>query len=142
MYDQELKDEILHLLKEKTIKEVSTQFNISTTTLYRWQKIKEDSKLIKKLISEERYDEALEITKKYPNNIPIQSQLMTIYTKTGEYKKSMEIARKFPNNTIIQSQLMIIYIKKREYEEIMKIAQKFPNAARVQNQLVTMYMKN
>ena len=94
MYDQKLKDEILHLLKEKTIKEVSTQFNISTTTLYRWQKIKEDSKLIKKLISEERYDEALEITKKYSNNIQIQSQLMTIYTKKGEYEKAIENSAK------------------------------------------------
>ena len=84
MYDQELKDKILHLLKKQTIREVSTQFNISSTTLYRWQKIKEDSKLIKKLISEERYDEALEITKKYPNNIPIQSQLMTIYEIKGK----------------------------------------------------------
>ena len=40
MYDQELKDKILHLLKKQTIREVSTQFNISSTTLYRWQKLR------------------------------------------------------------------------------------------------------
>ncbi len=141
MYDQKLKDEILHLLKEKTIKEVSTQFNISTTTLYRWQKIKEDSKLIKELISEERYDEALEITKKYPNNIPIQSQLMTIYTKKGEYEKAMEIAQQFPTNAPIQSQLMTIYTKKGEYKKAMEIAQQFPTNAPIQSQLMTVYTR-
>ena len=141
MYDQKLKDEILHLLKEKTIKEVSTQFNISTTTLYRWQKIKEDSKLIKKLISEERYDEALEITKKYSNNIQIQSQLMTIYTKKGEYEKAIEIAQNFPTNAPIQGQLMTVYIKTREYEKAMEIAQNFPTNAPIQSQLMTVYIK-
>ena len=141
MYDQKLKDEILHLLKEKTIKEVSTQFNISTTTLYRWQKIKEDSKLIKKLISEERYDEALEITKKYPNNIPIQSQLMTIYTKKGEYEKAMEIVQNFPTNAPIQGQLMMIYMKKGEYTKAIEIAQNFPTNAPIQSQLMTVHIK-
>ena len=139
MYDQELKDKILHLLKEQTIREVSTQFNISSTTLYRWQKIKEDSKLIKKLISEERYDEALEITKKNPNNIPIQSQSMTIYIKIREYEKAMKIAQKFPNDAPIQSQLITIYTRKGEYEKAMEIAQKFPNYAPIQSQLITIY---
>ena len=141
MYDQELKDKILHLLKEQTIREVSTQFNISSTTLYRWQKIKEDSKLIKKLISEERYDEALEITKKNPNNIPIQSQSMTIYIKIREYEKAMKIAQKFPNDAPIQSQLMTIYTRKREYGKAMEIAQKFQNYAPIQSQLITGYIK-
>ena len=115
MYDQELKKEILKLLKTKSIREVSEQFNISCSTLYRWQKSKDTSKLIRKFISEERYDEAIELAKSYPNNKIIQSQLMTSYMKLGEYEKAKELARKFPTNERIQSQLMTIYIKTEEY---------------------------
>ena len=112
MYNQELQCEILHLLKEKSIKEVSEQFNISCSTLYRWQKMKNDSKLIRKLISEEKYEEALEIIKNYSNNEVIQSQLMTIYIENGEYEKAIAIAKKYLDNEMIQNQLITIYIEK------------------------------
>ena len=145
MYDQELKKEILKLLKTKSIREVSEQFNISCSTLYRWQKSKDTSKLIRKFISEERYDEAIELAKSYPNNKIIQSQLMTSYMKLGGYEKVKEIARKFPTNERIQSQLMTIYIKTKEYEKAKELARNFPNNKIIQNQLITImaiYVKN
>ncbi len=141
MYDQELKREILKLLKTKSIREVSEQFNISCSTLYRWQKSKDTSKLIRKFISEERYDEAIELAKSYPNNKIIQSQLMTSYMRLGEYEKAKELARKFPTNERIQSQLMTIYIKTREYEKAEELARNFLNNKIIQNQLMTIYVK-
>ena len=141
MYDQELKHKILYLLRIMSVKEVSEQFNISSSTLYRWQKIKEDSKLIKKLISGERYDEALVIAKNYLNDAPIQSQLMTIYMEKGEYEKAEVIARKFSDYAPIQSQLMTIYMEKGEYEKTEVIARKFSNDAPIQSQLMTIYMR-
>ncbi len=141
MYDQELKKEILKLLKTKSIREVSEQFNISCSTLYRWQKSKDTSKLIRKFISEERYDEAIELAKSYPNNKIIQSQLMTSYMKLGEYEKAKELARKFPNNERIQSQLMTIYVKTEEYEKSKELARNFPNDEKFQSQLMTIYIK-
>ncbi len=137
MYDQELKKEILKLLEMESFREVSEQFNISCSTLYRWQKSKDTSKLIRKFISEERYDEAIELAKSYPNDKIIQSQLMTSYMKLGEYEKAKEIARNFSNNERIQSQLMTIYIKIEEYEKAKEIARNFPNNRIIQNQLIT-----
>ncbi len=87
MYDQELKCQILDLLKIKSVKEVSEQFDISASTLYRWQRAKEDSKLIKKLIVEKRYEDARKFAKDYPNDGIIQSQLMTIYMRTRKDEK-------------------------------------------------------
>ncbi len=127
MYDQEVRNSILNLLKEKSIKEVSERFNISCSTLYRWQKIKSDSKLIRSLISEERYDEAFVIIKNYPNNEIIQSQLMTIYIKQEAYDEAMAIAKKFPNASSIQSQLMAIYMKQKAYEDAIAIAKTYPD---------------
>lgn len=49
MYDQELKKEILKLLEMESFREVSEQFNISCSTLYRWQKSKDTSKLLENL---------------------------------------------------------------------------------------------
>ena len=137
MYDQELKKEILKLLEMESFREVSEQFNISCSTLYRWQKSKDTSKLIRKFISEERYDEAIELAKGYPNNKIIQSQLMTSYMKLGEYEKAKELARKFPTNERIQSQLMTIYIKTGEYEKAKELARNFLNNKIIQNQLIT-----
>ena len=117
MYDQEFKNKILHLLKQKTVKEVAQEFNISSTTLYRWSKAKEDSKLIKKFIGIKNYVEAIELAKKHPNDTLIQSQLVTIYIKKEEYDKAEEIAKKYPSHAPIQSQLITIYIKKEEYDK-------------------------
>ena len=140
MYDQEFKNKILHLLKQKTVKEVAQEFNISSTTLYRWSKAKEDSKLIKKFIGIKNYVEAIELAKKHPNDTLIQSQLITICIKMEEYAKGEEIAKKYPNYTPIQSQLITIYVNQNKYAQAEKIAKKYPNNAPIQSQLVTIYM--
>ena len=142
MYSEEVKDKILHLLKYKTIKEIAEEFGISYSTLYRWQKTKNDSKLIKELMLEEKYDEALVIGKSYPNNEVIKGQVMSIYMKKRDYEKAIAISRKFPNNAPIQGRLMSIYIKNKDYETAMKIAKRFPNDAIIQCQLIKIYIKN
>jgi tetratricopeptide (TPR) repeat protein len=142
MYSEEVKDKILHLLKYKTIKEIAEEFGISYSTLYRWQKTKNDSKLIKELMLEEKYDEALVIGKSYPNNEVIKGQVMSIYMKKRDYEKAIQIAREFPNNASIQSQLMTVYMKNKDYEAAIKIAREFPNNAPIQSQLMTVYVKN
>ena len=140
MYDQEFKNKILHLLKQKTVKEVAQEFNISSTTLYRWSKAKEDSKLIKKFIGIKNYVKAIELAKKHPNDTLIQSQLITICIKMEENDKGEEIAKKYPNYTPIQSQLITIYMNQNKYAQAEKIAKKYPNNALIQSQLVTIYM--
>ena len=140
MYDQEFKNKILHLLKQKTVKEVAQEFNISSTTLYRWSKAKEDSKLIKKFIGIKNYVEAIELAKKHPNDTLIQSQLVTIYIKKEEYDKAEEIAKKYPNYTPIQSQLITIYMNQNKYAQAEEIAKKYPSLAPIQSQLITIYM--
>ena len=141
MYDQEFKNKILHLLKQKTVKEVAQEFNISSTTLYRWSKAKEDSKLIKKFIGIKNYVEAIELAKKHPNDTLIQSQLVTIYIKKEEYDKAEEIAKKYPSHAPIQSQLITIYMNQTKYAKAEEIAKKYPNYAPIQSQLVTIYIK-
>ena len=140
MYDQEFKNKILHLLKQKTVKEVAQEFNISSTTLYRWSKAKEDSKLIKKFIGIKNYVEAIELAKKHPNDTLIQSQLVTIYIKKEEYDKAEEIAKKYPSHAQIQSQLITIYMNQKKYDRAEEIAKKYPNHAPIQSQLITIYM--
>ena len=140
MYSEEVKDKILHLLKYKTIKEIAEEFGISYSTLYRWQKTKNDSKLIKELMLEEKYEEALVIGKDYPNNEVIKGQVMSIYMKKRDYEKAIQIAREFPNNASIQSQLMTVYVKNKDYEAAIKIAEKFSSYAPIQSQLMTVYM--
>ena len=141
MYDQEFKNKILHLLKQKTVKEVAQEFNISSTTLYRWSKAKEDSKLIKKFIGIKNYVEAIELAKKHPNDTLIQSQLVTIYIKRKEYEKVEEIAKKYPSHTPIQSQLITIYMNQKKYDKAEEIAEKYPNYVPIQSQLITIYIK-
>ena len=141
MYSEEIKYKIVHLLEYKTIEEISKEFDISYSTLYRWQKSKKDSKLIKKLMLEKKYEEALVIGKGYPNNEVINGQVMSIYMKKKDYEKAMQIAREFPNNAPIQSRLIKIYMENGEYEAAMKIAKDFPNDAPIQSQLITIYMR-
>ena len=142
MYNEEIKYKIIHLLEYKTIKEIAEEFDISYSTLYRWQKSKKDSELIKKLMLEKKYEEALVIGKSYPNNEVIKGQVMSIYMKKKDYAKAMQIAREFPNNAPIQSRLIKIYMENKDYEKAIKIAEKFPNNAPIQRRLIKIYMKN
>ena len=142
MYSEEIKYKIVHLLGYKTIKEIAEEFDISYSTLYRWQKSKKASELIKKLMLEEKYEEALVIGKDYPNNEVIKGQVMSIYMKKGNYEKAIKIAREFPNNAPIQGRLMSIHMGNQDYEEAIKIAEKFPNDAPIQSQLIKIYMEN
>ena len=92
-------------------------------------------------MKKEDYEKAIGIAKKFLNNAPIQSQLITVYMKKEDYKKAIGIAEKFPNEAPIQSQLMAVYMKKEDYEKAIEIAEKFPNNAPIQSQLMTVYMK-
>ena len=91
MYNEEIKYKIIRLLEYKTIKEIAEEFDISYSTLYRWQKSKKDSELIKKLMLEKKYEEALVIGKSYPNNEVIKSQVMSIYMKKKDYSSFLLI---------------------------------------------------
>ena len=142
MYNEEIKCKIIHLLEYKTINEIAEEFDISYSTLYRWQKSKKDSELIKKLMLEKKYEEALVIGKSYPNNEVIKGQVMSIYMKKKDYAKAMQIAREFPNNAPIQGRLMSIHMENKDYEKAIKIAEKFPNNAPIQRRLIKIYMKN
>ena len=136
MYSEEIKYKIVHLLGYKTIKEIAEEFDISYSTLYRWQKSKKASELIKKLMLEEKYEEALVIGKDYPNNEVIKGQVMSIYMKKGNYEKAIKIAEKFPNDAPIQSQLIKIYMENGKYEAVVEIAKKFPNNVLIKNRLM------
>ena len=92
-------------------------------------------------MNQKKYDKAEEIAEKYPNYVPIQSQLITIYIKKEEYDKAKELAKKYPNYAPIQSQLVTIYIKRKEYEKVEEIAKKYPSHAPIQSQLITIYIK-
>ena len=106
-----------------------------------WKKEKDDSKLIRYFINGKRYEDAINIIKKHPNNFLIQSQLITIYIEKKDYEKAIDIARRFPSNKIIQSQLMTIYIKREEYEKALEIAEKFSSNTPIQSQLITIYIE-
>ena len=139
MYNAEVKDKTLLLLKEHSVKEVAEQTKISIPTLYKWKKEHEiliqKSKEIKLLIEKGEFEKAIEIAKLFPDNKIIQSQLMTIYIKTSKYKKGIELANQFPNYRPIQSQLMTIYIKTNQFEKAVEIADRFPNDELIQNKL-------
>ncbi|MBD9098924.1 hypothetical protein EGP98_04980 [bacterium] len=112
---------------------------LSYSTLYRWQKSKKASELLKKLMLKEKYEEALVIGKDYPNNKVIKGQVMSIYMKKRDYEKAIQIAREFPNNVLFQNRLMA---KNKNYEKTIEIAKKFPNDAAIQSRLIKIYMKN
>ena len=98
------------------------------------------SQLITIYMNQNKYAQAEEIAKKYPNYAPIQSQLITIYMNQTKYAKAEEIAKKYPNYAPIQSQLVTIYIKRKEYEKVEEIAKKYPSHTPIQSQLITIYM--
>ena len=49
------------------------------------------------------YKKGEEIAKRFPDNIIMQSQLMSIYIKTEKYNEAEDIAKKHPDNIIIKS---------------------------------------
>ena len=67
----------------------------------------EQSKIIKKLIKEKKFEEAKRIGKRFPYNTPIQSQMVTIAIQEGDLKRAKEIGEKFPNNKQIQHQIKV-----------------------------------
>ena len=145
MYNAEVKDKTLLLLKEYSVKEVAEQTKISIPTLYKWKKEHEiliqKSKEIKLLIEKGEYEKGIELANQFPNYRPIQSQLMTIYIKTGEYEKGIDLAGHFPNDEPIQSQMITIYIETKQYEKAIELANHFPNNEPIQSQLMTIYIK-
>ena len=106
-----------------------------------WKKEKDDSKLIRYFINGKRYEDAINIIKKHPNNFLIQSQLITIYIEKKDYEKAIDIARRFPSNKIIQSQLMTIYIEEKKYKKAIDIAKRFPTNKATQSRLMGIYIE-
>ena len=145
MYNAEVKDKTLLLLKEHSVKEVAEQTKISIPTLYKWKKEHEiliqKSKEIKLLIEKGEYEKGIELANQFPNYRPIQSQLMTIYIKTGKYEKGIELANQFPNDEPIQNQMITIYIETKQYEKAIELANHFPNNEPIQSQMMTIYIK-
>ena len=88
------------------------------------------------------YEKAIQIAREFPNNAPIQSQLMTVYMKNENYESAIKIAEKFSSYAPIQSQLMTVYMENKDYEAAIKIAKKFSSYAPIQSQLMTVYMEN
>ena len=106
-----------------------------------WKKEKDDSKLIRYFINGKRYEDAINIIKKHPNNFLIQSQLITIYIEKKDYEKAIDIARRFPSDKIIQSQLMTIYIEEKKYKKAIDIAKRFPTNKVIQSRLMGIYIE-
>ena len=135
-YSSEVKSQILkRIAKREKIKDISEETGISIQTLYNWKKQinkeedkkkesvqeeKEASKKIKELIEMEKYDKATKIAAQYPNNIIIQSQMVTILIKEGDYEKAKEIGTRFEDYTPIQSQMVTILIKEGDYKKAKK----------------------
>ena len=88
------------------------------------------------------YEKAIKIAERFPNDAPIESQLMTVYMKNGDYESAREIAKKFSSSAPIQSQLMTVYVKNGDYESARKIAAKFPNDNIIQSQLMKICTEN
>ena len=63
----------------------------------------------------EHFHILLLLANKYPNYVPIQSQLITIYMNQKKYAQAEELAKKYPNHAPIQSQLITIYINQNKY---------------------------
>lgn len=147
MYNLEVKEQALLLLKEYSIKEVATKIGVSIPTLYNWKKEYETkvSKSISQMIVDLEYDKAIEVAKLFPKNETIQNQLITIYIEQGEYEKGIETAELFlnydPDSEVIQSQLITIYIKQGEYEKAIEIAKRFPKNEIIQHQLDYIYKR-
>ena len=100
------------------------------------------SQLMTVYVKNKDYEAAIKIAEKFPNDVPIQSQLITVYMENKNYGSARKIAAKFPNDNIIQSQLMTAYVKNGDYEGAREIAAKFPNDNIIQSQLMTVYMEN
>ncbi len=152
-YSSEVKSQILkRIAKREKIKDISEETGISIQTLYNWKKQinneedkkkesvqeeKEASKKIKELIEMEKYDKATKIAAQYPNNIIIQSQMVTILIKEGDYKKAKEIGARFEDYTPIQSQMVTILIKEGDYKKAKEIGARFEESAPIQSQMLT-----
>lgn len=112
---------------------------ISLSTLHRWKKQYEEEKIIGKQIRnwirEKEYEKALEMSTNFPNNVIIQSQVITIYIERKEYEKAIEIGQKYLNNPTIQSQMMTIYIEMKEYEKAIEIGEKFLEDSLIKGQM-------
>ena len=89
----------------------------------------------------EKYEKGIEIANKYPDNKVIQSQLMTIYTKTKKYDKAIKIAEDNPNHKAIQSQLITLYMTMGRFYKAEKEAKKHPDYEQNQSLLMTIYTK-
>ena len=156
-YSSEVKSRVLKRIEEgEKIKNISEETGISIPTLYNWKKQmnnKEDrneesmqeekaaSKKIKELIELEEYDKAAKIAERYPNNIIIQSQMVTIAIREEEYEKAKEIGARFEDNAPIQSQMVTIAIREEEYEKAKEIGARFEDNALIQSQMVTIAIR-
>ena len=146
-YSAEIKEKVLEKIRNREkIKDIAREFGISISTIYNWKNSetkkeettnveKETSKKIKILIKYRKFDEAIILTEKYPNNPIIQSQRITIAIKRRDYKKAKEIGERFPDYAPIQSQMITIAIKEGNYKKVKEIRERFPDYAPIQSQI-------
>ena len=152
-YSAEIKEKVLEKIRNREkIKDIAREFGISISTIYNWKNSetkkeettnveKETSKKIKILIKYRKFDEAIILTEKYPNNPIIQSQRITIAIKRRDYKKAKEIGERFPDYAPIQSQMITIAIKEGIYKKAKEIGERFPDYAPIQSQMITIAIK-
>lgn len=116
MYNQEMQERVNELLKQKVnIKDISKETGISVNTIKRWEKIRETRLLVKDLINNKKYKEAIEIIN---FNIDRQnifrpvfiSSKIKILLKQRKYEEAELLARQSlvgePNNKYFKGQLI------------------------------------
>ena len=143
-YSEDVKMKVIQKIKEgKQIKEISLETGISIPTLYNWRKKlncsekdkkilknsvkstedeftitpEEQSKIIKKLIKERRYEEAKKIGEEFKDNTPIQSQMITIAIREGNLEEAKKIGERFKDNAQIQSKMKTIAIREKNSDK-------------------------
>lgn len=107
--------------------------------------IEKVSKEIKKLLNENRLEEAIELCKEFSNNALIQSQHIKILLKEDRLEEAEKICKEFPTFKPIQSQYITILIKENRLEEAEEICKRYPDNAKIQFQyyiIQILYNKN
>lgn len=146
-YSNETNKKVLvRLAKGISLSEISTELNVSKSTIYRWQKenleeiemIKASLK-IRELIRIGNYKEALEFASedRFNGCIHIQSQIITCLIKLGRYEEALVICNeeRFKDNFIIQSQRINCLIKLGKYKKALDICNedRFSNYSHIQS---------
>ena len=136
-YNKEIVEQvILELAKGKKVKEIKGVYNVSEATIYRWKKKymdeskirTENVKILKgtKELKQERLGETLKLSSdpRFQDNLPIQSQRLTILIKQGKLNEALALSNdpRFQNDFLIQSQRLTILMKQGKLDEALALS--------------------